>query len=97
MFALKSLNLAFSAAVPVFNPNSSLNDWRARLVPMKADYYGKRSKIVSETDTDIAEARSGALDSRRIRSSRTPNMRDTHRCRPSSCRPPWGSGGPLES
>jgi hypothetical protein len=66
MFALKSLNLAFSAAVPVFNPNSSLNDCRARLVPMKADYYGKGSKIVSETD--IAEARSSALDSRRIRS-----------------------------
>jgi hypothetical protein len=86
MFALKSLNLAFSSAVPVFNPNSSLNDWRARLVPMKADYYGKGSKIVSKIG--IAEARSAALDSHRIRSSRTPNMRGTHRCRLSSCRPP---------
>lgn len=53
MFALKSLNLAFSSAVPVFNPNSSLNDWRARLVPIKADCYGEGSKIVS--DIDIAE------------------------------------------
>jgi hypothetical protein len=71
MFALKSLNLAFSSAVPVFNPNSSLNDCRARLVPMKADCAGESNIRLS-----------GKLNSRRRDLVRSTHVVSDHHGRP---------------